>query len=69
MDLPESSLDILVSLWQDAPVQPGRLESCLIAFWLREFSWAWAERHHGNTRGEIEEQIQVSTEKLAALLG
>ena len=68
MDLPDSTLATLVALWQDAPVLPGRLESCLIAFWLREFAWAWAERHHGNTRDEIEEQILRSRDKLAALL-
>ena len=69
MDLPHESLSTLVSLWQDAPIEPGRLESCLTAFWLREFAWAWAERHHGNAREEIEAQIEVSKEKLAALLG
>ncbi len=68
MGLPEPSLETLVSLWQESPVEPGRLESCLIAFWLREFSWAWSERHHGNTRDEIEAQIRISREKLAALL-
>jgi len=68
MELPEASLESLVSLWQESPVEPGRLESCLIAFWLREFSWAWAERHQGNPRDEIEAQIQVSREKLSALL-
>lgn len=68
MDLPDESLGTLVTLWQDGPADQARLESCLIAFWLREFAWSWAERHHGNTRAEIEEQIQVSKEKLAALL-
>ena len=68
LELSEQSLEPLVSLWQDAPVHPDRLQSCLVAFWLREFSWAWAERHHGNTRDEIEDQIKTSQEKLAALI-
>ena len=64
----EDSLSTLVSLWQEETIDSGRLESCLVAFWLREFAWAWAERHHGNTRAEIEAQIDVAKEKLAALL-
>ena len=68
MELPEGSLAELVELWQHAPTDQRRLDNCLIAFWLREFSWAWAERHHGNAREEIEVQIQNSKEKLSALL-
>ena len=68
MGLADESLQSLVELWQEAPINQDRLEACLIAFWLREFAWAWAERHHGNTRQEIEEQIAVSKDKLAALL-
>lgn len=66
--LDDRSLHTLIELWQQEPLAAGRLESCLIAFWLREFAWAWAERHHGNAREEIEAQIQTSRDKLAGLV-
>ncbi len=68
LGLPENSLQMLIGLWAEDSVDQARLESCLLTFWLREFAWAWAERHHGNTREEIEEQISTSKEKLAALM-
>lgn len=44
-----------------------RLQACLVAFWLRETSWAMAEIAAGNDRPEIVEQRQVGLERLAQL--
>ena len=60
-------LSELIELWQQAPARADRIERCLIAFWLREYAWAWAEQHHGNIRSEIEAQLANSREKLAQL--
>ena len=63
----ENSLKQLVTLWAEEPVTESRLEQCLLAFWLREFAWAWAERAHGNEREEIQAQVEVAADRLAAL--
>lgn len=63
----DQSLKTLVAGWSNETVTNARLEQCLTAFWLREFAWAWAERHHGNERQEIEDQIKAATDRLKAL--
>jgi hypothetical protein len=63
----DDRLPVIAEGWQKGPVAPARLEQCLAAFWLREFAWAWAERHHGNEREEIQIQIDTAMAKLKAL--
>lgn len=63
----ERSLNELVGRWAEAPVEESRLEQCLTAFWLREYSWARAERQQGNDREEIQNQIEAAADRLEAL--
>jgi thiamine kinase-like enzyme len=49
------------------PPEPGRLEACLTAFWLREYGWAEAEVAAGNRRAEIVAQRDLGMRKLRAL--
>lgn len=46
---------------------PGRLQACLIGFWLREAAWALAEIAAGNDRPEIVEQARLGMATLQAL--
>jgi aminoglycoside phosphotransferase (APT) family kinase protein len=46
------------------PAEAERLKACLIAFWLRETTWAMAEIAAGNDRPEIREQRRVGLESL-----
>jgi aminoglycoside phosphotransferase (APT) family kinase protein len=48
-------------------VSRERLGGCLAAFWLREYSWAFAQRAQGNRREEIESQLVTSAAKLTRL--
>ena len=41
-----------------------RLHGCLAAFWLREYSWAFAHASQDNHREEIETQMETAAEKL-----
>ena len=45
-------------------VSQERLNGCLAAFWLREYSWAYAQLALGNRREEIEDQLDIAGEKL-----
>ncbi len=49
------------------PVAAGRLRGCLVAFWLRETSWALAELAAGNDRPEIREQARLGAGRLKSL--
>ncbi|MFB3103525.1 MAG: phosphotransferase [Pseudomonadales bacterium] len=45
-------------------VSQERLNGCLAAFWLREYSWAFAHASQDNRREEIEIQMETAAEKL-----
>ncbi|MCZ6616625.1 MAG: phosphotransferase [Gammaproteobacteria bacterium] len=45
-------------------VTQERLSGCLAAFWLREYSWAFAQASRGNRREEIETQLETAAKKL-----
>jgi aminoglycoside phosphotransferase (APT) family kinase protein len=51
------------------PPASGRLDACLIAFWLREYAWANEEASSGNGRPEIVAQRELGASRLAALTG
>lgn len=59
--------------WADAylgtPVDPARLHTCLVVFWLRETAWALAEMAGGRDRPEIVEQSRLGLAVLAELSG
>lgn len=60
--------ELATALAGDSPA-PGHLEACLVAFWLREYSWANAELAAGNQRVEIVTQRDLGARKLAVLTG
>lgn len=62
----EESLNELATRWAGGLVAGSRLEQCLIAFWLREYAWAWAERQRGRKSVEIQEQIEAASDRLKA---
>ena len=45
-------------------VSKARLHGCLAAFWLREYSWAFAQVSKDNRREEIEAQLDTAADKL-----
>ena len=48
----------------DEPPAPGRVEQVLIAFWTREYAWAFSEWQKGNQRDELRKQMALSEDKL-----
>jgi len=63
----DALLPSLAELLTGRSPEPGRLDACLTAFWLREFSWANAEIAHGSPRPEIALQRELGERKLRAL--
>lgn len=45
-------------------VAPGRVEQVLVAFWVREYAWAFAQWQLGNVREELQAQMRLAEEKL-----
>lgn len=61
------SLPALARGYLGAAPAVDRLERCLLAFWLRETTWAMSEIAAGNDRPEIDEQRRLGLDRLAAL--
>ncbi|MEM8769681.1 MAG: phosphotransferase [Pseudomonadota bacterium] len=67
LGLNDDSLRELLPGWSRRTVGAEELRDCQIAFWLREYAWAYAEQAHGNNRPEISEQRTTALSRLDAL--
>jgi aminoglycoside phosphotransferase (APT) family kinase protein len=67
--LADGELPALADRYAGMPVPADRLHTCLLAFWLRETSWAMAAIAAGDDRPEIVEQQQTGLHRLEALRG
>lgn len=67
LEMDDPSLILLADDWAQEFLESSRIEVCFNAFWLREYAWAHAERHHGNYRPEVDAQLSAATDKLAAI--
>ena len=68
LELSNDSLASMAEEYLQGTCDPGRLEGCLQAFWLREYAWAHAELTNGNERPEIRTQLDTSESRLRALI-
>ena len=60
----DTELLALSERYQADRVSQERLNGCLAAFWLREYSWAHAQLALDNRREEIETQLETAAAKL-----
>jgi thiamine kinase-like enzyme len=63
----EAELGLMAERYAGGAVPEARLTACLIAFWLRETTWALAELAAGSDRPEIDEQRRLGLSRLAEL--
>jgi thiamine kinase-like enzyme len=65
-DIADAELAGMAERYLGEAAAPGRLDRCLVAFWLREAAWAMAEIRAGNDRPEILEQRRLGLARLRA---
>lgn len=66
--LADAALPSMAQDYLGGAATPGRLRRCLVAFWLRETTWAMAEIAAGNDRPEVVEQRRLGLERLTRLI-
>ena len=64
LQMDDAELLALSERYSADTVSQERLNGCLAGFWLREYSWAFAQRSQDNRREEIETQLETAAEKL-----
>jgi thiamine kinase-like enzyme len=65
--LDDGAFTQLAARFVGAPVEHDRLERCTIAYWLREYAFAFASRAAGIRRAEIDAQLERADLRLRQL--